>query len=42
MEISFMSDNNIENGFIVLLQTLDILDAKQVPSVIITDELDQV
>jgi hypothetical protein len=42
MEISFMGDNNIENGFLVLLQTLDILDTKKVPSVIMNDELDQV
>ncbi|GBC16724.2 uncharacterized protein OCT59_026542 [Rhizophagus irregularis] len=41
-KISFMSDNDIENGFYVLLQTLDILDTKKVTPVIMTDELDQV
>ncbi|RGB44035.1 signal recognition particle, alpha subunit, N-terminal-domain-containing protein [Rhizophagus diaphanus] len=41
-KISFMSDYDIENGFYVLLQTLDILDTKKVPPVIMTDELDQV
>jgi hypothetical protein len=41
-KISFMGDNDIENGFFVLLQTLNILDTKKVPPVIMTDELDQV
>ncbi|GBC03987.1 hypothetical protein RclHR1_05440005 [Rhizophagus clarus] len=40
-KITFMDDNN-ENGFLALLQMLNILDTKKVPPAIMTDELDQV
>ncbi|CAB5355399.1 unnamed protein product [Rhizophagus irregularis] len=41
-KISFMSDNDIETGFLVHLQTLDILDTKKVLPFIMTDEIYQV
>ncbi|PKC64510.1 hypothetical protein RhiirA1_396013 [Rhizophagus irregularis] len=40
-KISFMSDNDIETGFLVHLQTLDILDTKKVLPFIMTDEIYQ-
>jgi hypothetical protein len=40
-KIHLIDDNDIENRFLIFLQTLDILDTKKVPLVIMTDELDQ-